>query len=254
MVIYLIRNTLNGKAYVGQTIHTVEKRFHEHVSAARQGSMYPLHCAIRKHGAENFVVSVLSECTTADELDKEEIRLIEELDCRKSGYNLALGGHGVRGKGIWTHSDETKRKISELNRGRVRTEDVKRRIRESVKKSMTDERREFIRSRTREALSDPEKRKKISTAQKMTWSDPEKIEESRNLNCKGVSQFTLTGEHVMTYRSVREAVRQTGINHGNICTCARGGKRTAGGFVWKYSTDLSGGDLLIDTGMKEDED
>lgn len=39
---------------------------------------------------------------------------------------------------------------------------------------------------------------------------------------------------VARYKSVRDASRTTGINHGNICTCARNEKDCAGGFVWKF--------------------
>ena len=32
--IYLIRNTINGKGYVGQTVVSIEQRFSEHVAAS----------------------------------------------------------------------------------------------------------------------------------------------------------------------------------------------------------------------------
>jgi hypothetical protein len=48
--IYLIRNLINGKGYVGQTTKTVTARFSEHRYEAGRGTEYVLYRAIRKYG------------------------------------------------------------------------------------------------------------------------------------------------------------------------------------------------------------
>lgn len=101
---------------------------------------------------------------------------------------------------------------------------------------MTENVRRAISDRTKIALADPERRRKISIGLKSVWSDPTKIETSRNLNCKAVQQLTLDGVVIATYRSAKEAQRITGINHGNMCSCARGKKPQAGGYRWRYVT------------------
>ena len=53
--IYIIRNTINNKVYIGQTIHSVKLRFSKHLTSARKGGDYVIGKAIRKYGEENFV-------------------------------------------------------------------------------------------------------------------------------------------------------------------------------------------------------
>lgn len=48
--IYIIRNTINSKVYVGQTKVSIKLRFQNHLSAARCGKDYVIGKAIRKYG------------------------------------------------------------------------------------------------------------------------------------------------------------------------------------------------------------
>ena len=40
---------------------------------------------------------------------------------------------------------------------------------------------------------------------------------------------------IVEFPSTKEASRQTGINHGNICACCNGKRNSAGGFYWIYA-------------------
>lgn len=60
--IYIIRNTINSKVYVGQTKKTLSNRFSNHKSAARHNGDYILGKAMRKHGIENFYIELIEEC------------------------------------------------------------------------------------------------------------------------------------------------------------------------------------------------
>lgn len=51
---------------------------------------------------------------------------------------------------------------------------------------------------------------------------------------KVISQYTMDGKWIATYCSITEATAQTSINHGNISACARGERRSAGGYTWRY--------------------
>ena len=55
---------------------------------------------------------------------------------------------------------------------------------------------------------------------------------------KEVLQFTKDGKFVDEYPSTKEAKRNTGISQGNICSCCKGRRLTAGGFKWKYKEDV----------------
>ena len=54
-----------------------------------------------------------------------------------------------------------------------------------------------------------------------------------------VHQFTLTGEYIASYKSLKEAERRTGVNIssiGHVCRRGRGGK-SAGGYMWSYDKE-----------------
>ncbi len=54
MVIYKITNTINGKAYVGQTVQSNPRaRWYQHKENAKK-QKHPLYCAMRKYGVHNF--------------------------------------------------------------------------------------------------------------------------------------------------------------------------------------------------------
>lgn len=92
MYLYLIRNKINDKVYVGQTKNFVKRKIN-HINTARSGAEYPLYRSMRKHGIENFEFSILEEC--ADELANDrEKHWVNHYDsyiaCK--GYNLTRGG------------------------------------------------------------------------------------------------------------------------------------------------------------------
>lgn len=60
----------------------------------------------------------------------------------------------------------------------------------------------------------------------------------KKLNCGGkeVAQYDLGGNLIKTYKSTREAERQTGIDHSEISRCCSGdrNRKQTGVYVWKY--------------------
>lgn len=73
--IYKILNTINDKLYIGQTTSSIEKRFNDHLSAARtmkSSSMIIIH-AINKYGEESFSISEVEKviCDSQEELSNE---------------------------------------------------------------------------------------------------------------------------------------------------------------------------------------
>ena len=111
MIGYLITNLINGKRYVGKTTHTISERWSQHLSIVRRGLLRcpHLHAAIRKHGAENFVIDELMplqfDIATETELNDWEVLMIRLLRTRESGigYNLTPGGDGRAG---WVPSEK----------------------------------------------------------------------------------------------------------------------------------------------------
>ena len=60
MCIYKITNKYNQKVYIGQTIHSVQKRWNRHVSDAVNNRLDTHFArAIRKYGPQAFSVTVM---------------------------------------------------------------------------------------------------------------------------------------------------------------------------------------------------
>lgn len=112
--VYVIRNLVNGKVYVGQAKNPAVRKA-GHFYEARKGNKRPLYASIRKHGAENFSFEVLEEC--ADELINERERFwVSHFDSYnlEKGYNLTNGGNQC-----FTVSDQTRQQMSEKAKLRV---------------------------------------------------------------------------------------------------------------------------------------
>jgi group I intron endonuclease len=103
--IYKITNKIDNKVYIGQTIGDLERRWKTHLNTG--SNCRYLKSAINKYGVDNFDFKLV--CITFDNLlDNMEIKYIEQYNCLvPNGYNLRLGGNSGR------HNAETKQKISE---------------------------------------------------------------------------------------------------------------------------------------------
>ncbi|MCK9542526.1 MAG: GIY-YIG nuclease family protein [Novosphingobium sp.] len=113
-IVYLVKNNINGKCYVGQTVHSLLHRKLEHLSEAKRGAKYPFHFAINKYGKDNFEWSILYHSLSVEELNKKEIYFIEFYNSKiPHGYNFTNGGNNGKG---WKHSENTKRMIGEKNK------------------------------------------------------------------------------------------------------------------------------------------
>lgn len=89
--IYKIENQVNQKVYIGQSTN-ISTRWRRHRSEANNlNNSYPLYCAMRKYGLENFSFEIIEECSKED-LDSRERYWIKEFDSYYNGYNQTSGG------------------------------------------------------------------------------------------------------------------------------------------------------------------
>lgn len=108
--IYKITNKINGKSYIGQSSN-IERRFLEHMRASAK-SRIPFAKAVKKHGKENFYLTVLEECSK-DRLNEREMYWIGFYETFKLGYNCNYGGSqesvgSSNGRAILTEYDVIK--------------------------------------------------------------------------------------------------------------------------------------------------
>ena len=116
MLIYLLYNNVNGKCYIGQTIHTLQSRWNQHQRAAESGRTSLIARAIRKHGSQSFHAhALISGLTCKDDLNKFEKFLISLFESTNPnlGYNVSEGGHGGM------HHEDHKQKCIAANKRRA---------------------------------------------------------------------------------------------------------------------------------------
>lgn len=51
-----------------------------------------------------------------------------------------------------------------------------------------------------------------------------------------VIQMNMFGKQITYFNGISEASKKTGINAGHICECAKGKRKHAGGYKWKYAS------------------
>ena len=90
--IYIIKNTVNDKVYVGQTVNSVKSRFSRHKLAACKGTS-KLYINMRSIGIDKFYIEEICKCSNR-ELNKLEIEYIAKYNSYHNGYNSTQGGAG----------------------------------------------------------------------------------------------------------------------------------------------------------------
>lgn len=146
--IYCITNLVNGKYYIGQTIQSLTKRFSRHKFKAKQGTTQ-LSQSIRKYGPENFVIEVIMDgIYVQEELSKLEKLwiFITKSQNNSVGYNRHEGGNkppiGPKKSGFKkgnknrlgiSHTEESIRKISLSQKGRIFSDETRLKMSEAQK-------------------------------------------------------------------------------------------------------------------------
>jgi group I intron endonuclease len=109
--IYLIKNIVNNKEYVGCTISKLNVRFDEHMWKCTKSDSKTKFCnSIKKYGKENFKIELLENCDVKT-IYEREIFYIQKFNTYKNGLNSTTGGEGCLG---YTHTEETRKKISTI--------------------------------------------------------------------------------------------------------------------------------------------
>lgn len=122
-LVYHVFDTKTGRAYIGQTWMSLEDRKKNHLKNGRRGYFVN---ALRARPSD-FVWTVLAEVTTQRDLDVAEDHFIVEFDTLKpNGYNLKRGG--VAGR----HTEETRSKLSAIQRGKKASPEHRRAISEGL--------------------------------------------------------------------------------------------------------------------------
>ena len=201
--IYLIKNKINGKGYVGKTQLTISERWRQHCSDAFKPrcEKRPLYAAIRKYGIENFEVSKLEQ---TDKPNEREIYWIEKLGTFHDGYNATHGGDG---KSYLDHQliIDTYQKVQSCT-------DVAK-----ILGCNEDSVSNVLKNANIEVLSSHEVAKRKFS--------------------KAVNQYTIdTHEFLTTYNSLTDAEKALNKpkGHTHIADCCYGRRKSAYGYYWQF--------------------
>lgn len=263
--IYKITNTINGKGYVGvTTMPDAIQRFKKHIYAIYYGNGCPvLGDAVKKYGEEAFKFEVLIICFDEDVYKYEQSYIEKYNTMVPNGYNVQEGGKQVctfLGK---THSEETKKILSEKSKEYNNRPEVKERQRQTAIKTnarinmgeILRNSEKWLKARAegriggKKGVVDPNRGKKISeslkeyykkhdtiSGEKWTDSAKKKISDIRRKKYgRKVEQYTKENVLIATYDSIMEAHEKTHIHRGSIQSGASGRTKTGGGFIWKYA-------------------
>lgn len=150
-VIYLIRNNINNKIYIGQTIQDFDKRYSSGIEKTHNKH---LKRSIEKYGVDNFYIDKEFDIAySQDELNRLEkmyIRMYNATD-KRYGYNIREGGLNTK------LAESTKQKLSEARLGRFKgeenpmfgkhhTEESKKKMAVNKGKPMSEEQKEKLRN------------------------------------------------------------------------------------------------------------
>jgi group I intron endonuclease len=164
--IYEIKNTANGKRYVGSAID-FQTRFRTHLNNLRKNkhSNRHLQFAWNKYGEQSFVFNVILYCSPRNLLFYEQ----RALDVYNTLYNLAP----TAGSQLGVHfSDEGKANISKAKKGKSITKPPPR----------SDEHRAAISKALKGKKLSEETRRKMSESQKMVVRTPLSEETKRKIS------------------------------------------------------------------------
>ena len=195
----------NGKVYIGITSQAPNRRW-------RNGTGYCIKDkgkyrqemvakAVIKYGWDNILHEIIFDGLSKEEAEQKEIDLIakHKSDNKKYGYNIEHGGNANK------TSEETKRKISEANKGK------------------------------RTGADSPHWGKRRSEISRKRQSEHHaNVIGGKNPRAKSIAQFDKEMNLIRIWECAVDITRELGYDNSQIGKCCKGTLKTAHGFVWKH--------------------
>lgn len=236
--IYKIYNDVNPKLYIGQTTHTVEQRFKEHIKEVhnKAKSHIVLYKAMRKYGVDVFHIEIIEECDNAL-LNEREKYWIKYYNSYNIGYNMTWGGDGGATLSTVEHRKRNGTPVLQYDlQGNFIAEFFSSGEAAEQTGTQQDEINRCC-TRSRNAFSANGfiwKRKNDDTPIEI-WVNANK----NKFHKKAVLQYDLNDNFLGEYESCREANRQNGFPKYStqISSCCLGYIKTAYHYKWKYKED-----------------
>lgn len=284
IVYALLDPRTNEIRYIGRT-NNIKNRFAAHINRAKN-----LKKALNNNNEHLYnwinilldldlkpIIKILESDIIEDNINEKEIYWIKYYRNKTNLVNQNDGGKGFGlNNKVWVgkkHSEQTKKKISagnkgkiiskelieklrNLNKGRTFSEETKKKISKSVLNSFTQEVRYKMGASFRGKFLSEEHKKKIGLGNKGKVVSQETKDKLSKLN-KGkkysleriermsslapthleVEQYSLDGIFIQSFISIRRIPKQLGIsiNRTKIRLCCEGKLASYKDFIWKFS-------------------
>jgi len=233
--IYCIRNTLDGKVYVGKSIN-IERRFLTHSYLLNKDYCVGdvnrhLFNAVKKYGMENFSFEIIEKVEGEESLTERELFWMVDLKStdRDFGYNLRMDSSSK----CYVH-DETREIFRSIFLGEGNP-NFGNRWSDDQKLKMS----EIAKSRHQSGVYGDEWKSKISKASSEMWKDEEKKSEMSKKVAESkrkydFEQYSKDGELLRVWESVEQIVlNNPEYKWQNIYSVCNGYKKSYKGYIWK---------------------
>jgi|SRR5699024_2173605 len=237
--IYLIRNNVNNKVYIGQSKY-IEKRWIDHKCLGKNtnkdnhaANNYPLYRAMKKYGVDNFSLTILEEVEDYTQMDNIENKYIEEYRAITDGYNQRITSSRGYSKEYIINKRELKYSVTKeklrselLSHSFEKVASIYGVSSNSIRKWCKDY---GLPSSSKDYIT-PEKSKEFSDRMKT-------IARENSTRRKRVAMLDIkTGEVIKVFDSVTDAGKYVNGNPGDISMSILGtnGRKTSKGYGWKF--------------------
>lgn len=269
--IYIIKNTINNKVYIGQTIQSIERRFNKHKSDYNLKKYdTKLTRAFNKYGIENFYIELLEENIEESLLDEKEIFWIKKYDSYNNGYNSTLGGQHKNSPSKYNRDI-----IKDLWDQGLSSKDIREKIKIPADTLSDILLHEFFIPKEEIAFRKGQKMYSFSDEKLLEYWEKgmgvfqiskkyggsssiirkrllrlgiteEELEQRAKENCgknfrennynlQPVYQFDLNGKFIKQYKSIKEASLATNTERSSISKCISKEYKSANGYLWSNS-------------------
>ena len=211
MIIYLAVCE-NGKAYIGQTIKSLDARRAQHFATADRGLVTgAFQAALRKYGLDGFSWHKLHTAESREQLNTLEAYYIKLFNTvSPAGYNLEGGGK------VKTVHEDTRRKISATVTGRRKTPEHKAKL---------------AAANTGKTYSDASKLKRsMALIGRKRSQEASLLARTVHPHMKAIYLQHMVTREIRYSPSIRGACRELGLSPGHLSQVVSGRRNHTGGW------------------------